>query len=95
MHIFRFWVDFALKRVRDLIRFLSVKLTTGSRILEIKCQKGAKMLKNTRRKLVIFIDMFRFSFDFAPKRVGDLIRFLSVKLTTGSRILEILMSKGG
>ena len=35
MHIFRFWVDFALKRVRDLIRFLSVKLTTGSRILEI------------------------------------------------------------
>ena len=26
MHIFRFWVDFALKRVRDLIRFLSVKL---------------------------------------------------------------------
>ena len=48
------------------------------------------MLKNTRRKLVIFIDMFRFSFDFAPKRVGDLIRFLSVKLTTGSRILEIV-----
>ena len=35
MHIFRFWVDFALKRVRDLIRFLSVKLTSGSRILEI------------------------------------------------------------
>ena len=50
MHIFRFWVDFALKRVRDLIRFLSVKLTTGSRILEIKCQKGAKMLKNAIRK---------------------------------------------
>ena len=48
------------------------------------------MLKNTRRKLVIFIDMFRFSFDFAPKRVGDLIRFLSVKLTSGSRILEIV-----
>ena len=35
MHIFRFWVDFALKRVRDLIRFLSVNLTSGSRILEI------------------------------------------------------------
>ena len=35
MHIFRFWVDFALKRVRDLIRFLSVKLTSVSRILEI------------------------------------------------------------
>ena len=35
MHIFRFWVDFALKRVRDLIRFLSVKLISGSRILEI------------------------------------------------------------
>ena len=35
MHIFRFWVDFALKRVRDLIRFLSVKLTSSSRILEI------------------------------------------------------------
>ena len=35
MHTFRFWVDFAPKRVRDLIRFLSVKLTTGSRILEI------------------------------------------------------------
>ena len=35
MHIFRFWVDFALKRVRDLIRFLSVKLINSSRILEI------------------------------------------------------------
>ena len=32
MHIFRFWVDFALKRVRDLIRYLSVNLTTGSRM---------------------------------------------------------------
>ena len=32
MHIFRFWVDFAPKRVRDLIRYLSVNLTTGSRM---------------------------------------------------------------
>ena len=52
------------------------------------------MLKNTRRKLVIFIDMFRFSFDFAPKRVRDLIRFLSVNLTTGSRMSGIKCQKG-
>ena len=45
MHIFRFWVDFALKRVRDLIRFLSVKLTTGSRILEINVKRGLKCQK--------------------------------------------------
>ena len=42
MHIFRFWVDFALKRVRDLIRFLSVELTSGSRILEINVKRGLK-----------------------------------------------------
>ena len=32
---FRFWVDFVPKRVRDFIRFLSVKLITGSRIFGI------------------------------------------------------------
>ena len=37
-----FRVDFALKRVRDLIRFLSVKLTTGSRILEINVKRRLK-----------------------------------------------------
>ena len=47
---FRFWVDFVPKRVRDFIRFLSVKLITGSRIFGIKCQKGAEMVKISIRK---------------------------------------------
>ena len=33
---------------------------------------------------------FRFWVDFMPKRVGDLMRYLSVKLTTASRILGIV-----
>ena len=56
----------------------------------IKCQKGAKMLKNAIRKKVLFMHIFRFWVDFALKRVRDLMRFLSVKLTTDSRILEIV-----
>jgi len=41
------------------------------------------MLKN-------FPKNFRFWVDFLPKRVGDLIRFLSVKLTSVSRISGIV-----
>ena len=46
---FRFWVDFVPKRVRDFIRFLSVKLITGSRIFGI-VKKGAEMVKISIRK---------------------------------------------
>ena len=43
---FRFWVDFVPKRVRDFIRFLSVKLITGSRIFGINVKRGPKWSKS-------------------------------------------------
>ena len=49
-NFFRFWVGFMPTRVGDLMRYLSVKLTTASRIVGIKCQKGAEMVEIPIRK---------------------------------------------